>query len=175
MMHNRVLCAGVFLICLNSYVQARRFSQDFIDAFKQTRSSKKSKKREFNLYRTCSQGITAVALIYVSYSIYSLVKSTNQPSFMKLYILPTWLSHNNDNFWILIGSIVIGIKTYSYKTIAQILLDLTVGIANRVKMHTENNLTGHPRVGGDPGSNHFLSTNSMLCSCVDLSASRYRQ
>ena len=116
------LGTSILVFFLTVHVHAQQFSQDFITAVNEKKSSIKTKNQGFNLYRSGSGVITATAIFYASYNIYLLHKNSNNPSFMQSYILPSWISDCSNTAAIILGIIRIGIKTLLYKTVAHILL-----------------------------------------------------
>lgn len=113
---------SILVFCLTVHIHAKQFSQDFITAINEKKSSIKTKSKGFNLYRIGSCIITASAMLYATYSIYLLHKNSNNPSFMKSYILPAWISDCNNTGALILGITRIAIKALLYKTVAQMLL-----------------------------------------------------
>lgn len=119
------LGTGILVLSLAMHVQAKQFSQDFITAVNEKKSSLKTENQGFNLYRIGSHVITASAMLYATYGIYLLHKNSNNQSLMKSYILPAWISDCNNTGALILGITRIAIKTLLYKTMAQILLALS--------------------------------------------------
>lgn len=116
---------SILVFCLTMHVHAQQFSQDFITAVNEKKSTIKTKNQGFNLYHIGSCVITATAIFYATYGIYLVYKNSNNPSFMQSYILPTWISDCNNTSTLILGVTRIAIKTLLYKTVAQILLALS--------------------------------------------------
>lgn len=119
------LGASILALCLTMHAHEKQFSHDFIMAVNEKKSSMKCKNQCFNLYRIGSCVITASAMLYATYNIYLLHKNSNNPSFMKSYVLPAWISDCNNTGTLILGIARIAIKTLLYKTVAQILLALS--------------------------------------------------
>ncbi len=116
--------------CPIMHLYAQQFSQDFIAAVKKRKQKSiatVSAKKRFNIHPIGSRIITAAACVYAVYNVVMLYRTTTQPSLMKSYILPSWMSSCKHLYSFAIGSIGIGIRTVCYKTIAHVLLVLTTG------------------------------------------------
>lgn len=122
MMHNNYL--GVLLACcLIMHTYCQRFSQEFIDAINNHKQKNIShEKTGVNLYRMSSQVLTGVALVYATYNLFMLYTATHQTKGLSSYIMPAWISSCNNGCRFMISSMGIVIKTYCYKTLAQVLL-----------------------------------------------------
>lgn len=120
----------LLVCCAVMHLYAQQFSQDFIAAVKKRKQKSIAAvhtKKRCNIYSIGSNIITATACVYAVYNVVMLYRATTQPSFMKSYILPSWMTGCKHLYSFAIGSIGIGIRTVCYKTIAQVLLVLTTG------------------------------------------------